>query len=212
MTSVPPDFNTSMKTIWEELWESMPQTGSISTVIGKLLLQYRERCQSERKRRQDGDQCPLALLPVSYAQAKDWLRNQQKVQSEAISVGAVNESAREVVTELSYSLTEQSTSTAHLLEQPARPASPVIPPPQLLLGPEPVTDETRAEERKERAEERRKERGAEIKPARKSTQTSRAPKPKKAKTIPPELEERQQRAKTRMLQLGVSAVEVRMYV
>ncbi len=47
-------------------------------------------------------------------------------------------------------MTEQPTSTARLFQQPPRPDSPVIPPPQLSLGPEPVTDEMRAEERKER--------------------------------------------------------------
>ena len=184
----------------------MPQSGSVSTTVYRLLQKYKERCLTERKRQEDGDECPLALLPVSFAYAKDWLRKQQQSHSEAIVVGAVNESAREVVTELSYSLSEQPTSITRLLQQPARPAAPVIPPSQLSLGPEPVTDETRAEERRERR--------AESQTARKSacpTQTSSAPKPKKAKVIPPELEERQQRANARMLQLGVTPVEVRCY-
>ena len=201
-TCVPPDFNATMNAIWEELWASMPQSGSVSATVKQLLQQYKERCRAEWKRQQDGDECPPALLPVSFAQAKDWLLKQQRIHSEAIVAGAVNESAREVVTELNRSLAEQPTSTVRLLQQSPRSASPVIPPPQLSLGPEPVTDEARAEERREHR--------AENPPTR--SQPSRAPKAKKPKVIPPELEERQQRAKARMLQLGVTPNEVRIIV
>ena len=87
-------------------------------------------------------------FPVSFAQAKDWLLRQQKGQSEALETGAVNEDTREVVADLNCSLAEQPASTAALLEQLGRLASPVIPPPPpvLSLGPEPVTDHVRAEE------------------------------------------------------------------
>ena len=143
---VPPDFNRSMLDIWEELWQSMPQSGKISITVNSLQQQYKERCRAERKRPREKDKGPPALLPVSFAQAKDWLLRQQKAQSEALEMGAVNEEAREVVADLNRSLAEQPTSTAALLEQPARPASPVIPPPVMSLGPEPVTDQVRAEE------------------------------------------------------------------
>ena len=139
--------------------------------------------------------------------AKDWLRKKQKIHSQAIVAGAVNESAREVVVELSRSLTEQSTSTAHLLEQTPRSASPVIPPPQLSLGPEPVTDETRAQERREHMAQKQREHGTQKRKAT-TSQPSHAPKPKKPKAVPPEMEERQQRAQARMLQLGVTPVDV----
>lgn len=206
-TCVPPDFNTPMVTIWDELWESMPQSGSVSVTVKELLRQYKERCQAERKKQQDGDECPLALLPVSFALAKDWLRKKQKIHSQAIVAGAVNESAREVVVELSRSLTEQSTSTAHLLEQTPCSASPVIPPPQLSLGPEPVTDKTRAQERREHMAQKQREHGTQKRKAT-TSQPSHAPKPKKPKAVPPEMEERQQRAQARMLQLGVTPVDV----
>lgn len=98
---VSPDFNTPMVTIWDELWESVPQSGSVNVVtIKQLLWQYKERCQAERKKQQDGDECPLALLPVSFALAKDWLWKKQRIHLQAIVAGAVNKSAREVVTEL----------------------------------------------------------------------------------------------------------------
>ena len=64
-----PNFNDSMKAIWEELWESMPQSGKISVTVNKLLQQYKERCQAERKMKLD-DENPPALLPVSFVQAK----------------------------------------------------------------------------------------------------------------------------------------------
>ena len=97
---VPPDFNRSMSAIWEELWHSMPQSGKISVTVHSLLQQYKERCRAERKRPRDSDTGPPALLPVSFAQAKDWLLKQQKALSEALETGAVNEEAREVVADL----------------------------------------------------------------------------------------------------------------
>ena len=65
----------------------------------------------------------------------------------------------------------------------------------MSLGPEPVTDHVRAEER---AEERARRQAEE--PRVVSGQKTVAPKKKKA--IPPELEERQKRASARMLELG----------
>ena len=91
-----------------------------------------------------------ALLPVSFALAKDWLLREQKAQSEAIQIRAVTEEACEVVAHLNCSLAEQPATTAALLDQPACPASPVVPQPVMSLGPEPVTDEERAEERVEK--------------------------------------------------------------
>ena len=116
-TCVPPNFNDSMKVIWEELWESMPQSGKVSITVNKLLQQYKERCRTERKRKLD-DESPLALLPVSFAQAKDWLMKQQRAQSEAVEAGAVNEEAREIISDLSHLLEERPPSVLHLLEQP----------------------------------------------------------------------------------------------
>ena len=89
-TCVPPDFNSSMLAVWEELW---PQSGKVSATVNTL-------CRAERKRLQDLAETPLALLPVSFVQAKDWLLRQQKAQSQALQIGAVNKEAREVVTEL----------------------------------------------------------------------------------------------------------------
>lgn len=65
----------------------------VSATVKQLLQQYKEWCRAE----QEEDECPLALLPVSFAQDKDWLLKQQRIHSEAIVAGAVNESA---VTEL----------------------------------------------------------------------------------------------------------------
>lgn len=120
----------------------------------------------------------------------------------AIQTGAVNEKAREVVAELNYSLAEQPTSTAALLEQPACQASPVVLPPVISLGPEPVTDQMRAEEW---VEERVRRQAKEPRPRVSSGEKSTAPKKKKA--IPPELEERQKRAAIRMLELGVPPLQ-----
>ena len=78
---------------------------------------------------------------MSFAQAKDWLLQQQRAQSEALERGAVNEEAREIGVDLSNTLSEQPAATAELLEQPARIASPVDPPPATSLGPVPVTTE-----------------------------------------------------------------------
>ena len=61
--------------------------------------------------------------------------------------GAVNDAAREVISELNRSLAEQSASTTKLLELPAHKASPVILAPAHSLGPALVTDSERAEER-----------------------------------------------------------------
>ena len=43
-TCVPPDFNSSMLAIWEELWHSMPQSGRVSITVNSLLQRYKERC------------------------------------------------------------------------------------------------------------------------------------------------------------------------
>lgn len=203
----PPDFNTSMLAVWEELWHAMPQSGRVSATVHSLLQQYKERCRAERKRPRLPSEGPPALLPVSFAQAKDWLLRQQKAQSEALEAGAVNEEAREVVADLSRSLAEQLVATAALLEQPVRLASPVIPPPALSLGPEPVSDSERAEERaQEHAERQARESLAG--PSRKTV----APKkPRKKKAVPPEMEERQRKASLRMLELGISPLEVRIH-
>ena len=87
---------------------------------------------------------------MSFALAKDWLLKQQKASSEALQLSAVNEEARGVVADLSRSLAELPASTAALLEQPASRASPAVAPPVMSLGPEPVTDHVRAEERAEK--------------------------------------------------------------
>ena len=196
-TCVPPNFNSSMREIWEELWEAMPQSGKVSVTVQNLLKQYKQRCLAERKEQLCGNRASLTLLPVSFAQAKDWLVKQQKSLSSALNVGTVNEEAAEVVRELNVSLSEQPTSTARLLQQDAQSANPVIPPPQMSLGPEPVTQEIRAEERRKR-------------PAiEKPCNAPPVKKPKKqVKPVPPELAERQQRASARMLELGVKAIEV----
>ncbi len=62
---------------------------------------------------------------------------------DTIEAGTVNEEAREIVSELREVLSYQTPSIAQLLEQPARTVSPLIPPPQFPLGPEPVSNETR---------------------------------------------------------------------
>ncbi len=105
----------------------------------------------ERNRPQDSHEGPPALFPVSFAQAKDWLIRQQKAQSTALETGAVNKEAREVVADLNRSLEEQPEATAALLNQPARLASPMVPPPAMSLGPEAVSNQERAEERKRKS-------------------------------------------------------------
>ena len=195
---VPPDFNSTMLAVWEELWHAMPQSGRVSVTVKSLLQQYKERCTAERKRPRQAES-PAPLLPVSFALAKDWLLKQQKAQSEALQTGAVNEDAQAVIADLSSSLAEQPLSTAALLQQPARPASPVVPPPMLSFGPERVTEREKAEERARRKAE---EPPAASAPPRKKT--------KKSKAISPELEERQKRASARMLELGVPQLQVRL--
>ena len=144
-TCVPPNFNPSMEAIWEELWDAMPQSGKTGVTVKTLLAQYKERCRAAREHPRE--ESPPALLPVSFSQAKDWLLRQQRAQSEPLESGSVNEEAREVVADLQCSLNEQSAAVATLLDQPARPAAPVVPQPAISLGPEPVTDSMRAEER-----------------------------------------------------------------
>ena len=141
---MPPDFNQGMLEIWEELWNAMPQSGGTSMAVHGLLAKYREQCQAARR---ESHGSPPALLPVNFAMAKDWLLRKQRAQSEPLESGAVNEEAREVVADLQRSLEEQSPSEAALLDQPPRPASPVVMAPELSLGPEAVTDAMRAEER-----------------------------------------------------------------
>ena len=149
-------------------------------------------------------QGPPALLPVSFALAKDWLPKQQKAQSEALETGAVNEEAREVVANSNRSLAEQPASTAALLEWPARPASPVVPPPGMSLGLEPVTDQVIA---KDQAEER------ERRQAQAAAQPDNKLHRKKASIEeeeggPSRVRERQKRASACMLELGVAPLQV----
>ena len=115
-TCVPLDFNSSMLGIWEELWHSMPQNGRVSITVNSNATRS-----VVKPRGSDHDTHLRALLPVSFAQAKDWLLRQQKAQSEALQTGAVNQDAREVIADLNRSLAEQPASTAALLEQPVRP-------------------------------------------------------------------------------------------
>ena len=137
----------------------------------------------------------LSLLPVSFTQVKDWPLRQQKVQQETFQIGAVNKDAREVVADLSYTLSEQPASTAALLKQSALTASPVVHPPAMSLGPEPVINEIRAEEHAEERAQRK---------ANPPPTASRPKKlaPKETKVILQELEERQRKAAARMLELG----------
>ena len=183
----------------------MPQSSKVSSAVNTLLQEYKKHCREERKRLQDSVETPPALLAVSFAQAKDWLLRQQKAQSQALQVGAVNEEAREVVTELHQSLAEQPASTAALLEQPARRASPVVPQPVMSLGPEPVTDQVRAEEQAEQRARRQAEESAG--PSQKKAAPSQRKAAPKKKAIPPELQERQERASVRMLELGVPPLQ-----
>lgn len=67
------------------------------------------------------------------------------------------------------------------------------------LGPEQISDATRAEERREHARQN---------PPKKRTQAQPSQKTKKPKLIPPELEERQKRAQASMLKLGVTPIAV----
>jgi len=155
--------------------------------VNSLLQQYKERCRAERKRPRHSSEGPPALLPVSFAQAKDWLLRQQRKQSEDLQTGAVNEAAREVVAELNRTcrLVEQPASTAAILEQPAHVASPVVPPPAMSLGLEVVTAKVRAAERVEERACQQAEQADNLPHPKKTS----APKEKKTT---PELEEWQQ--------------------
>ncbi len=93
---VPPDFNATMKAIRVELWESMPKSGKVSVTVKDLIQRYKEICRVDRKKQKNSSESPLALLPVSFAQAKDWILRQQHAHSKAVEVGAVNEEARKV--------------------------------------------------------------------------------------------------------------------
>ena len=87
-TCVPPNFNSTMLSVWEDLWHSMPQSGKISATVYTLLQRYREHCTTARKHSQHSSESPAALLPVSFAQAKDWLLKCQKAQLEPLQTGA----------------------------------------------------------------------------------------------------------------------------
>ena len=127
-----------MQAIWEGLWGAMPQSGKTGSTVRTLLAQSKERCRAARKRLHEAS--PLALLPVSLAQAKDKLLHQQLNLSESLESGAVNEEAQDVVADLDHPLNEQSASIATHLEQPAHPAAPVVPQPAISLSPEPVSE------------------------------------------------------------------------
>ena len=70
-TCVPPELNRSMLAVWEELWHVMPQSGKVSAAVNTLLQHYQECCRAKRK--SHTSDTPPALLPVSFAHAKDWL-------------------------------------------------------------------------------------------------------------------------------------------
>ena len=182
----------------------MPQSGKVSATVHELLRLYKQRCTAERNRPRHSSESPPALLPVSFSQAKDWLLRQQKALSAALESGAVSESAREVVAELSRSLAEQPSATAALLEQPARPASPALLPPVMSVGPEPVTVQVRAEERQVL-----KKAGELVAASGKQKGRTQSKPQKKKKTVSPEMAERQQRASAQMQELGVQPVQVR---
>lgn len=94
-----------------------------SVAANSLLQQYKECSRAERKWLRHPPESPPALLPVSFAQAKDWLLWQQKAQYEALEARAVNKETQRVVENLNRSLAEQPALTAALLQQPARLAS-----------------------------------------------------------------------------------------
>lgn len=60
---VPPDFNSTMLSVWEELWHLMPQSGKVSVTVNSLLQHYKEYCTDERNRPRDASESPAALLP-----------------------------------------------------------------------------------------------------------------------------------------------------
>ncbi len=116
----PPDFNEAMLAIREELWCAMPETSNTSPKVHDLLKLYKERCKEGLDRPRTSSEPPPAFLPVSFAQAKDRILKQQISRSQAIESGAVNEEARLVATELSFSLSEQASAAMELLEQPVQ--------------------------------------------------------------------------------------------
>lgn len=190
----------------------MPQ---VSVAVHELLKQYKKRCRTERKRPRCSSESPPALLPVSFAQAKDWLFKQQRAQAQAIESGAVNEEAREVAADLSRSLSEQASATARLLEKPARWASPVLFPPAMSLGPEPVSLQERTEEQAgERA--RKKEQQAAERARKKAEEPSakkaKAPPKKKKRALSPASEARRERALARLEELGIQPLQASIYL
>ena len=66
VTCVTPDFND---TIWEQLYDTMPQSGKIGAVVHKFLQKYKEKCREEREKLRDTQESTL-LFPVSFAYAK----------------------------------------------------------------------------------------------------------------------------------------------
>ncbi len=199
---VPPDFNEAMLAIWEELWCAMPETSNTSPMVHELLKLYKERCKEELDRPRTSSEPPPALLPVSFAQAKNWILKQQRSRSQAIESGAVNEEARSVVTELSFSLSEQASAAMELLEQPVQQATPVFISPALSLGPEPVTAEERAQERREEQARKR----TELTPRTGGKEKAKAPKWKRA--LSPESQQRREKALARLQELGVQPLPV----
>lgn len=148
VSSVPPNFNAAMEGVWLELWDSMPQSGKVGMTVRTLLRLYKERCRVERSQQQS-DASPIALLPVSFGHAKDWLiKQQRKSAAAAIEAGTVNKQSRQVV--IQVTLSEQPESVSELLEQPPRFASPPITRPHTSpLGQSqlPMKRETKSEER-----------------------------------------------------------------
>ena len=57
-----------MKAIWEQLFDTMPQSGKIGAVVHKLLQKYNEKCREEREKLRDTQESTL-LFPVSFAYA-----------------------------------------------------------------------------------------------------------------------------------------------
>ena len=87
-TCVPPNFNNTMLSVWNDMWHSMPQSGKISVTVSTLLQRYREHCTAERQQSRHSSESPAALLPVSFSQAKDWLLKRQKAQCQALETGS----------------------------------------------------------------------------------------------------------------------------
>jgi hypothetical protein len=75
----------------------------------------------------------------------------------------------------------------------------------MSLGPEPVTDQVQAEERAEQRARRQAEETAG--PSQKKVAPSQKKAAPKKKAIPPELQERQERASVRMLELGIPPLQ-----